>query len=401
MLSTTNSLTVIETGVYTLAESYPQDFLPIAMNTMKSIQYFCAITLMMVASVMGSNSALAQGSISGAVFDAGTGDAIEDARVVARGEWPNGGFDRTGEEGTFEIGELAAGVYSVIAFKRGFVPQVVEIEVIDGENSVVDFALAPPTFGGLEGVVTDAEGNPIEGAVVNVRRDNDRRDNRTRTDENGFYSFDELRAGDYTVKAFAEGFFVSEATATIEADSTTELNFELEPFMFGTVEGIVSDEEGNPVVNARVSLRRDRRGFGQRTRTDENGYYAFEDVLAGDYMISASARGFFKSTADVSVIANETTEVNFTLEALAFGSVSGFVIDAATGDAIERAVVKAGRGFTRTDEDGFYVIENVLTGTTNVKAFKRGYDRAVAEVEIIEDETALQDFALEPQDGDQ
>lgn len=365
--------------------------------------------VMIVVTFLSVNSVLAQGSISGVVTNADTGEPIAEARVFARGDgWQNSGGARTDAEGGYEIVELAAGSYSVFVAARGFDRELVEVEVVEGENTVADVVLTPERFGSVVGQVTDAEGVGIANAIVSLAvamddddDDGDRmRGNRTRTDEEGNYSFESVDTGDYNVSVRARDYLPAgpEAVTVVDGE-VSEVNFVLEGETFGSITGFVRDVKGEGIANAVVSLNSmGRHGHrGDRVRTNEDGSYTFDRVEAGDYALSARASNYASSEAvEVSIAGDDVVEVDFVLEGLTFGAVSGFVTDADTGDAIEGAYVGSRRNWTQTDADGFYVIEGVAAGTTRVFAFARGYMWGMADVEVVGDETAMADFALEP-----
>lgn len=79
----------------------------------------------------------------------------------------------------------------------------------------------------------------------------------------------------------------------------------------GAVEGYVTDEDGDPIEGARVYLDSSR-----HTRTDENGYYSFSDVGAGDHEVYVTAGACYETpTETVSVTGGQTTRTDFPLEA--------------------------------------------------------------------------------------
>ena len=81
------------------------------------------------------------------------------------------------------------------------------------------------------------------------------------------------------------------------------------------------------------------------------------------------------------------------------GSLEGTVTDADTGSPIAGATVQAVGPITRTvttDASGHYSIPVLSAATYDVTASMFGYLSQTATVEIVEDETTTQDFALEP-----
>ncbi len=78
--------------------------------------------------------------------------------------------------------------------------------------------------------------------------------------------------------------------------------------MYGTVDGMVTVEDGGaPINGASVTLD------GNTVTTDASGYFIFTEVLAGEYQISASAAGYVGETQTATVIGTQLTTVNFEL----------------------------------------------------------------------------------------
>lgn len=68
------------------------------------------------------------------------------------------------------------------------------------------------------------------------------------------------------------------------------------------VSGYVTDSQGNPVAGATVTL-------GDKTVvTDENGYYEFTDVPAGNHTITIKKDGMFDATREVTVTSSQDTQ---------------------------------------------------------------------------------------------
>lgn len=80
------------------------------------------------------------------------------------------------------------------------------------------------TKGGLDGMVTDQQGNPLSG--VSIRLEPDRQ--MLQTEHNGRYQFKNIYTGDYTVYVSRLGFKPFQAKAIINAGKITTLNIKLE-----------------------------------------------------------------------------------------------------------------------------------------------------------------------------
>ena len=151
----------------------------------------------------------------------------------------------TGADGTYLIENVPVGDYDARAMSFGYLPSgPVPVTVTEGTLTEVDFALEPLTFGSLEGHVTDAvtgagiEGvfvvacrfgfdGPTPGEAVAHEKGMGGGWNVAITDADGFYHFDQLPAGTWTVRAYAWGYDAGMAEVVIVADETTVQDFAL------------------------------------------------------------------------------------------------------------------------------------------------------------------------------
>ncbi|TVQ11191.1 MAG: TonB-dependent receptor [Balneolaceae bacterium] len=85
----------------------------------------------------------------------------------------------------------------------------------------------------------------------------------------------------------------------------------------GRIEGIVTDDSGEPLIGVNVSIEGTTRGMA----TDIDGYYFILNVRPGEYTLVASYLGFqTQRVTEVSVSVDRTTRVNFVMEELVLGS---------------------------------------------------------------------------------
>jgi len=319
--------------------------------------------------------------------------------------------------------------------------------------------------GQIQGTVTDAStSQPLAGVSVVARPDRDgppalgqgqgkgrlgggggggggHHGFRAITGEDGTYTL-EVPAGEYHVKAYTQGYFPAHEEATVTEGGTTTLDFVLDPLTYGTIAGIVTDAgTGQPLEGVMIGARPDRGDrppLGQRqgkgrlggghgggphgfhAMTGEDGTYSLE-LPTGDYQVKACMEGYFPGLADATVLEGQTTTVDFALDPLTFGTLTGTVTDSTTSAPIEGAFVMLRRAgghllgggphgggghggghhglFAITGEDGTYSIEDVPVGDYMARAWAFGYLPAEpVDVTIIEGETTVQDFALDSWD---
>ncbi len=431
------------------------------------------------------------GSISGVVTDS-TNAGIAGVSVAATAESMNGWvhwllspvwpYATTDENGAYKITGLAAGKYFVSAALRsteGILVQWWEnadryedadpVEVKSAEdtpNINFNFAATKAT-GAIAGTVVDVEQTPLSGIWVTAWNKNTNEwhhywnfPNGAKTDTNGQYQINELQAGEYLVSATRLDWWnfqsiwydgvtsPDQATPVLVQNDqvTTGIDFTFDKAKeLGAISGkVVFDESGAPVAGALVQAVRMRstpmpahshvRPFAV-ARTNANGEYVLDDLLAGDYLVSVRFNGYGEFYDDaqnvgdadaVTVVDGKTTsEINFSIPAAPAGSsLSGHVSDDSTGEPIANAVVGVFPSFNSTwpipgwsyhrlfftamtDAEGNYSVVGIPAGSYIVSAWARGYigefyddhtnplDADVIQLDGTEAKTGI-DFALTP-----
>ena len=325
------------------------------------------LTVAAVALVTGlsTGAAVAQtGTLTGTVTDASTGLPIEGALVVARGMgmggpshggeigrnqrrngWHGPRHAFSGADGGYAIEELEAGDYWLACGTPGYLVQFATATIADGETTVVDFALDPLEFGSVEGTVTDAAtGLPIVGArVVLIPSLSGELRSQTGDDfgdglwlhavtgDDGRYLMENVPAGQYEARAMSWGYLRPDPVpVTVVADQTAVVDFILEPLIFGSLEGHVTDSaSGGPISGAVVFAFQhlpgsaapsegSGAGAGENgrwniVRTDASGFYRFEELAAGTWSIRAFAMGYRMVEGTAESLPNQTTLLDLAL----------------------------------------------------------------------------------------
>jgi len=169
--------------------------------------------------------------------------------------------------------------------------------------------------GTISGTVEDTSSNALEGAIVSV---GDGAYSGT-TDVDGDYSITDVVVGTYTVTADKAGYDTgTNNNVTVTADQTTDVDFALSVSAApdeGDIEGVVLDEEEDPISGATVQISQTDGDYSESTTTNAYGEFDFADVPQGIYTADADAAGYCRSVVEsIHVASNETTEVNFILE---------------------------------------------------------------------------------------
>jgi hypothetical protein len=161
-------------------------------------------------------------------------------------------------------------------------------------------------------------------------------------------------------------------------------------FTYGNLEGFVTElTSGDPVEGAYVDVGGLADGF-----TDETGYYFVEEIISGDWDVAVSKENYQPQTIQVTIV--EETTVSQDFQIVAPGSLEGTVTELGSGDPVEDVLINVGGGMymATTDADGYYFIEEILTGSYNVTCTKEGYNPESVTLDILESVMVTQDFML-------
>jgi len=241
-------------------------------------------------------------------------------------------------------------------------------------ESEVSFPVNPS----IMGIVTDENGNPIEGAKVYVfYAGTDILVAEATTDENGFYRIDVPSEKEYDVIIVKEGRLTGKIRlAVLEQDVIDDrcrVYLESEGFVRagqrwyyvailrlaegGKIYGYVYNSKTlEPIPNVKVTAKLDQ--YENYGVSDENGYYEVY-VPRGEWVVEARRPGFKPATGLKAVI-----QSNYRLDIyLDPATISGYVWDiiesSSTGilKPVVGAKVKIGDVEAETDEKGYFTME--------------------------------------------
>ncbi|HOY85777.1 MAG TPA: carboxypeptidase regulatory-like domain-containing protein, partial [Candidatus Syntrophosphaera sp.] len=128
-------------------------------------------------------------------------------------------------------------------------------------------------------------------------------------------------------------------------------------------------------------------GTTYATQTDLLGQYSFPFVPTGNYNVTASKLGYESQTLPVTLVADETTTLNFVLNTSSSVNVTGFVVgsDQPTVGLAEAEVTLVGamNYNATTDATGHFTIPGVLSGNTyNYMIYKEGYQELSGSITV-------------------
>jgi len=285
------------------------------------------------------------GSVSGKVVQGGVGAGIRKAVVTLEGENP---LERqeyvtaTDALGNFRLEGVAAGNYGVTIRRTGFVPSNGKVEqgriTVTAGQEMADLLYKMVPTGVIAGKITEADGDPLAGINVWVRRvgkngaptdaqgPTEEDGGQETTNDLGEYRISNLRAGQYLVQAQAHG--MSPAPDPADRGRQKELATYALTYFPGTVEArqaipVQVTEAGTTAANFVMMSTRSYSVSGAvqlagnaknvqmylvstsgQTETQalsEDGRFEFRDILPGTYVAqivetSASADGSAPAT---------------------------------------------------------------------------------------------------------
>lgn len=402
-------------------------------------------TLMILFATFAAGAASLTGTVRAAATGGGQGAAIADAMVVLSSLGGGGGGQAldtatTNAQGQYSFDSVSTGFRTVVASKTGFNngTAFANIAQANGEYTAnITMTASGGGGGGNVGIVSGTvraaaaggQGAPIDGAMLVLSRaagggataylDS------ARTNAQGQYRFDSVPAvNNYTLVVRATGYNnATNNNVDVNENDTTVANFNLTavpgPARPGSIAGTVRKAADNAVLaGARVVLSRGGQGGGRvdSALTDADGRYAFDSVAANtNYIVTVTAAGFqTAANADVDVIANQTSTVDFRLVAsgpsVTRGSIIGTVTDnARKGVAGARVVLsRTGTGggagaidTVTTDASGDFSFDSVaVLQNYVVTVTAAGFQTATNNnVDVVAGQAVVADFFLVPSLG--
>jgi uncharacterized membrane protein len=285
------------------------------MNRFRSIAFILFFLCAIAGLTTGNNGAYAQstsGIIAGSVVDSSTGLGIPNATVTTNAAGYTATTDATGN---FAIFNVTPGLYEITASATGYTSATVTAEVVGGETpTIVTIPLSPGSTGGtIFGFTNDINDDAMPGVTVTIEG-TDFFDS-TITDEDGYYEFTNLAAGDYTLTYELEGYQTQTQYVSIGEGGEVEMdNIVMEVITKGYISGNVVDLKGNAVFAATVTIKKLKSTYKNKYVTDEDGFFEFTDLEAGTYVIIAKKKGYTRAKQTVKLGDGEETSIELTIK---------------------------------------------------------------------------------------
>jgi len=276
-------------------------------------------------------------------------------------------------DGTFLItGVPAASSYTLTAYVANTLLQgLTTTPVVNGRTTTVQITIGQS--GGVQGVVTRANGSLVVGDSVNLRASG-QATLTVATDTSGHYMFTDVPTGNYVLDVYdPQSNAAATGSVTIATGVTATQNLVLQSA--GMVTGHVTITDGSSVAGLPVDLASTTANGTQslHTTTDGLGSFTFNNVTPGTISVhSANAAGLQGIGNGSLSLAGQTIQVNVAL--VAAGSLSGtvFLGDGHTPAAGVRVTLSSsplfGSATTVTDGNGAYHYNTVAIGGFTVYA---------------------------------
>ncbi len=233
--------------------------------------------------------------------------------------------------------------YQFVSVKSGFVNGITNWQIHSGDN--IEDTIYMIQYGIINGKVTLEDYNFGDTTKVSISFiDGEDIIKTVNLDVDGNYTSDTIPPADYTVEAFIANFVTIEYIREIIDGDTLECNFDLE-LIPSEIKGRVTIEEGEGnVQDVVVSLKKD--GTQQATtKPESSGSYSFDELILGEYTISASLYEYIPSDI-LTVLVDQPGQIN---EENNIRLVPAPIL-------------------TITDEDNF-VFEEIVDNTSEVQSF--------------------------------
>jgi protocatechuate 3,4-dioxygenase beta subunit len=209
----------------------------------------------------------------------------------------------TAADGSFSLGPLPEGPYTVVASAAGLLP---ERERVTGSRAGVRLELAAPRA--IAGTVLSG-GQAAAGATVALHGEHKRAE--ARSDAEGRFAFQGLRPGEYELRASEGAGVAQESVEVPKGKDVAGVRLALRSGV--ELEGVVVDDAGAPVAGARVTADQIApvpHGDVGATRTDPSGRFRLGPLDSGELVLRAKRDGFLLDEAvHVTALANASARI--------------------------------------------------------------------------------------------
>lgn len=230
------------------------------------------------------------------------------------------------------------------------------------------------------------------------------------TDESGQFNISTIEPGVYSVTAVKNGFDSLIVGVTVTAGATAIADFmlpetdSLSDKKFGSITGAIYNGLSGATI---PSVNLYTTPTTSSIRSDATGRFIFENMLPGEYIISAEKNGYISGTKSIMVSAglNTQSEIELTPDDTTTvqdkGKLFGRIINSITEEPIKNVLVATlpSFGSVLTDSSGKYSIEELPVGDYDVTVTKAYFSEKTSAVSILGGKSTESNFSLTPTVG--
>lgn len=196
---------------------------------------------------------------------------------------------KTDKKGRYLLSAEEEGEYELIATIPGYGDrESISMNTERDSYEQVNLTLEPELT--AQGAVKHEDGSVASNVDVELRDESGKVIFKGKTDENGYYQFLLEEDQSYEIGA-REGNLSAQTTIETSEDYDTNANEDLILKAGTYVDGVLLDENGNPMVGVEVKLYDDQGNLLATTVSDENGQFHFDLDRNENYQISAETEG--------------------------------------------------------------------------------------------------------------
>src|SRR3989304_3835748 len=153
-----------------------------------------------------------------------------------------------------------------------------------------------PADGIVFGFVNDPDDEPLKGVTVTITGTDTGTEfsDSAETDVDGFYRFENLTAGDYTLTYEKDGYQSQTQEISLEENEPPKLleDVIMEEVVKAKISGYVVDIEGDPIEKVRLKIKGIKTRYKDSESSDAEGFFEFPDLEENTYVITAKKKGF-------------------------------------------------------------------------------------------------------------
>lgn len=258
----------------------------------------------------------------------------------------------------------------------------------------------PPQFGSIAGSVTDeVTGAPIAASVSFP--DHPKLSPLVADANTGLFTVKKVPVGSVTVEVTAEGYRKMIVPLAIENNKVTPYEFKLKPLVvYGSIAGVVTDAKTGKPLDATIEFPGS--SLSPVTTNAADGSFRVQQAPVGAYTVTASARGYVRSSQSVAVEQGKAVALTFALNPVEVKPTvspsifTGTIKDKKTGAPIAGTIRFPGTTLPDVTDDaktGVFQVE-LAPGSYAVTVEAEGYVRQVAAIVVEPGKPLVRDFEL-------